>query len=394
MFEEAFSWKFMQTRKPGILALEDGTILRGHAFGAATNVVGEAVFNTSMTGYQEILTDPSYSGQIVTMTVPHIGNYGVHQDDEESDRVQASGLIIHELSPIVSNWRAQGSLPEYMEAHGIPGLSGVDTRALTKKLRTGGVLKACLSTDGLSDEDALARARAWEGLSGHDYVADVSCKKPYFFNEQGFASEPFTVEGTVLKPAGQDRPRFRIAALDFGSKRSIFRKLAYYGFDVHVFPANSPIETIQELKPQGIFLSNGPGDPAILKDIHQTVAKLIEHYPTFGICLGHQIISHALGAETYKLKFGHHGGNHPVKSLETGLVKITAQNHGYASTEEDLKQRGAEVTEINMTDNSVEGLRHKELPLFAVQYHPEAAPGPNDADPLFDDFYQLVAKHA
>ena len=378
----------------GILALEDGTIIRGKAFGARTTVVGEIVFNTSMTGYQEILTDPSYSGQIVTLTTPQIGNYGTHPDDEESDSVHAQGLIIRELSPITSNWRSQLPLSEYLQKHGIPGLEHVDTRTLTRKIRTEGALKVCLSTEGISEEEALNRARSWKGLSAHDYVSEVSCKEPYSFNPGGQTHPPFSVTGTKLKPPIRQMPRFRIAALDFGAKRSIFKKLSYHGFDVQAFPAHSSAEMIREFAPQGLFLSNGPGDPAILESVHKTVALLIEHYPTFGICLGHQLLTHALGAKTHKLKFGHHGGNHPVKNLETGVVSITAQNHGYASTWQEMENRGARVTEINLNDDTIEGIHHNDLPVFSVQYHPEAAPGPNDAEPLFERFYELVQEHA
>lgn len=378
----------------GILALEDGTLIRGKAFGARATVVGELVFNTSMTGYQEILTDPSYCGQIVTLTAPQIGNYGTHPDDEESDRIHAQALVIKSLSPITSNWRSRLSLSEYMQRHGVPGLEHVDTRAITRKIRTAGALKVCLSTDNISDEEALKRAREWGGLSAHDYVTEVSCQKPYAFNPRGETHPPFSVTGTHLKPVIREHTRFRIAALDFGAKRSIFKRLSYHGFDVQVFPAHTPAEVIRVFAPQGVFLSNGPGDPAILESIHKTVASLIQHYPTFGICLGHQLLTHALGAKTHKLKFGHHGGNHPVKNLETDVVSITAQNHGYASTWQEMENRGARVTEINLNDNTIEGIHHNDLPAFSVQYHPEAAPGPNDADPLFERFYALVQEHA
>jgi len=374
-----------------VLALEDGTVYRGRAFGASRTVVGEAVFNTSMTGYQEILTDPSYFAQIVTMTAVQIGNYGICPDDEESDGPKVSGFVVRDLSPVVSNWRSVESLPDYLARHDIPGLAGVDTRAITKRLRVAGAMNACLSTEGLTDGEAIERAREWSGLVGVDYVKAVSAKEPYQF-EPGVDRSPFTVPGTTLYPDPHQEKIYKVAALDFGAKRSIYRKLRMHGFDVWVLPADATTEQIDELAPDGLFLSNGPGDPAAVTYAHKTVAQAMEKYPTFGICFGHQVITHALGAPTYKLKFGHRGGNQPVKNLETGAVSITAQNHGFAAQRKDLEERGAVVTEVNLNDDTVEGLRHKDLPIFSVQYHPEAAPGPNDADPLFQDFYKLVAK--
>ncbi len=375
--------------KTGILALEDGSVFKGVAFGANTTVVGEAVFNTSMTGYQEILTDPSYFGQIVTMTAPQIGNYGVNPDDEESDGPKVRGFIVREISPVVSNWRSRQSLPEYLLQNNIPGLSGIDTRALTKRIRVHGALKACLSTEGLSDEEAVRRAREWEGLVGVDYVKEVTCREIYSWTEK---PETFTVEGTHLSAEPPERKRYPIVAFDMGAKRNIFRKLAWHGFDVTVVPADTDAATVRELNPAGVFVSNGPGDPAAVTYAHQTLAELIPDYPVFGICMGHQIISHALGAKTMKLKFGHRGANQPVKNIETGYVAITSQNHGFASSKESLEACGAVVTEYNLNDQTVAGLRHAELPVFSVQYHPEAAPGPHDSDPLFDHFYQLVEK--
>jgi carbamoyl-phosphate synthase small subunit len=381
-----------ETRHSGILALEDGTVLRGVAFGARKTVVGEAVFNTSMTGYQEILTDPSYFGQIVTMTAPQIGNYGINPDDEESDGPKVTGFVVRDVSPVVSNWRSCESLPDYLARHGIPGLSGVDTRALTRKIRQHGVLKACLSTEGLSAEEAVARARAWQGLVGVDYVQEVTCKEIYQW--QG-ASEPFTVVGTrlAMREIGE-RKRYRVVAFDMGAKRNIFRKLVQHGFDVTVVPANTTAATVRDLKPDGVFISNGPGDPAAVTYAHATIRELMGEFPMFGICMGHQIITHALGASTIKLKFGHRGGNQPVKNHETGTVAITAQNHGFAATAEEIERCGAVVTELNLNDGTVAGLRHKDLPVFSVQYHPEASPGPHDSDPLFAHFYELVARHA
>jgi len=379
---------------PAILALEDGSVFRGLAFGADATIAGECVFNTSMTGYQEILTDPSYFGQIVTMTAVQIGNYGVNAEDAEAAAPKAAGFVVRELSPVVSNWRSQLSLGDYLRKYGIPGISEVDTRALTKKLRVQGSLKCCLSTLPLGDEEAVRRARAGQDMAGSDYVKDVTCGKPYIWkaddpaNHNGSYHPPGTSFGAVTVPAR----RFRVAAFDYGAKYSIYRKLVQHGFEVLVLPAGATAAQVREHQPDAVFLSNGPGDPAALPYIHQTVTALLPDYPIFGICLGHQMITHALGGTTFKLKFGHRGGNQPVKNLETGKVSITAQNHGFATDPKSIENRGAQVTEINLNDQTVEGLRHKELPVFCVQYHPEAAPGPNDADPLFVDFYRMVEK--
>jgi len=378
------------SEQTAILALEDGSVYKGKAFGAIKTVVGEAVFNTSMTGYQEVLTDPSYFGQIVTMTAVEIGNYGVNKADEESDGVKVKGFVVREVSPITSSWRSEMSLQEYLEKSGVPGISGVDTRAITKKIRSAGAMKACLSTEKISAEEAVKLARDWEGLVGVDYVKEVTCKKPYTLNLDDAAFAPFTVPGTVLYNFKRQYPLYKCAAIDYGAKSSIFKKLSFHGFDVTIFPADVPAEQIAEFAPDAVFLSNGPGDPAAVTYAHKCVAKLIEKYPTFGICFGHQVITHAIGAHTYKLKFGHRGGNQPVKNLETGRVSITSQNHGFAADAKSIAKAGAIVTEINLNDDTVEGLRHKSLPVFSVQYHPEAAPGPNDADVLFQDFYKLV----
>ncbi|MGF1485261.1 MAG: glutamine-hydrolyzing carbamoyl-phosphate synthase small subunit [Opitutales bacterium] len=375
----------------GILALEDGTVFEGVAFGAQTTVVGEACFNTSMTGYQEILTDPSYYAQIVTMTAPMIGNYGINADDAESDAPKVAGFVIRELSPVTSNWRSSEDLHSYLERHDIPGLERIDTRALTKRLRLHGALKACLSTDPeVSADEAIDRAKSWGGLSGVDNVQHVTCKASYNFKPGAHERGPFTVEGTYLHKAPERPTRYKVAAFDFGAKRSIFSKLTYHGFDVTVFPAQTPAADIRAFEPDAVFLSNGPGDPAPLGYAHTSARELMQAFPTFGICLGHQILTHALGAETFKLKFGHRGGNQPVKNLESGRVSITSQNHGFASTADELRNKGAVVTELNLNDQTVEGLRLADLPVFSVQYHPEAAPGPNDADPLFEAFYEMV----
>ncbi len=380
----------MNDSQTGVLALEDGSVFRGIAFGAKKTVVGEAVFNTSMTGYQEILTDPSYYGQIITMTAPMIGNYGVNEEDIEADKPMCAGFVVRELSPVASNWRSTATLPDYLEKSGIPGLEGIDTRALTKKLRVSGAMKCCISTEDISDEEAIKRAQEWEGIVGADYVKEVTCKAKYVYGsaETGWPYNP--VRSTVRKPA-REREIFKIAALDLGAKKSIFRELAFHGFEVHVFPATSTAEEIKAINPDGIFLSNGPGDPEPVTYVHETVRALMDDYPIFGICLGHQIITHAIGAKTYKLKFGHRGGNQPVKNFETDFVAITAHNHGFATSEEGLEACGAIVTEKNLNDDTIAGIRLKDKPVFSVQYHPEAGPGPSDANPNFEKFYQLVA---
>jgi carbamoyl-phosphate synthase small subunit len=384
----------MSAHRPAILALEDGSLFHGVAFGAEATIAGECVFNTSMTGYQEILTDPSYFGQIVTLTAVQIGNYGVNAEDEEAAAPRASGLVVREISPVVSNWRSTMSLAHYLAKHGIPGISEVDTRALTKKLRVDGAMKCCLSTRPLDPAEAVARARAWRDMAGIDYVKDTTCPAPYLWRADDATRHntqylpPGTTSGATVAP----KQRFKVAAFDYGAKFTIFRKLVRHGFDVQVFPASATADEVRAHGVDGVFLSNGPGDPAALPYIHQTVTRLLPDYPIFGICLGHQMLTHALGGETFKLKFGHRGGNQPVKNLETGKVSITAQNHGFATDPKSLEKSGALVTEINLNDQTVEGLRHRELPVFSVQYHPEAAPGPNDADPLFDDFHRLIAQ--
>ena len=382
----------MSSFKPAILALEDGSIFRGRAFGADATVSGECVFNTSMTGYQEILTDPSYFGQIVTMTAVQIGNYGVNDEDTEATAPKATGFVVRELSPVVSNWRSKLSLEAYLAKYGIPGISEIDTRALTKKLRVDGAMKCCLSTLPISDAEAVARAKSWQDMAGADYVKDVSTKTPFLWRPDDPANfnAPYLPVGTTMNAPAIPGKKFRVAAFDYGAKHSIYRKLINHGFEVQVFPATATGEEIREHKPDAVFLSNGPGDPSALPYIHKTVTNLLPDYPIFGICLGHQMLTHALGGDTFKLKFGHRGGNQPVKNLETGRVSITAQNHGFATDAKSLEKTGAIVTEINLNDNTVEGLRHSKLPVFSVQYHPEAAPGPNDADPLFVDFYKMV----
>lgn len=382
-----------------ILALEDGSVFRGHGFGAETDSCGEICFNTSMTGYQEILTDPSYKGQIVTMTYPLIGNYGINHQDMESWKAHAAGFVVREVSPIVSNWRADLSLPQYLQQSGIPGIQGVDTRALTKKIRVRGAMKAFISTRPISDEDAVARSREWPGLEGVDYVKDVTHSEPFLWDEKDTQSAEFDlVRGQVVADARNVRLPLRsadipIVAFDFGMKYNILRRLRQKGFAVQVLPATATAQEALKYKPAGIFLSNGPGDPSALGYAVRTVQELTQTgIPIFGICLGHQILGQALGGKTFKLKFGHRGGNQPVKDLETGKIEITAQNHGFAVDPDSLPTDIA-VNRINLNDLTVEGLRHKSKPIFCVQYHPEASPGPHDSTPLFDEFRTLIEKN-
>jgi carbamoyl-phosphate synthase small subunit len=379
-----------------ILALEDGTVFHGQGFGARANACGEACFNTSMTGYQEILTDPSYKGQIVTMTYPLIGNYGVNEQDVESWRPHVAGFVIRELSPIVSNWRADSSLADYLEKNGIPGLQGIDTRALTKKLRVRGAMKAFISTEGVSDAEAIERARSWTGIVGVDYVKEVTHKEAFLWDPKDEQSASFNiVRGNAVKDNRNVRDPMPpadipIVAYDFGMKYNILRRLRQQGFKVQVVPATTPASEALKYKPAGVFLSNGPGDPSALPYAAQAVRDVVASgIPTFGICLGHQILGLALGGKTFKLKFGHRGGNQPVKDLETGKVEITSQNHGFAVDAKSLPS-DISVNRINLNDQTVEGMRHKTKPIFCVQYHPEASPGPHDSNPLFAEFRKLV----
>ncbi len=385
-----------------LLALEDGRVFRGEAFGAAGTVTGEMCFNTSMTGYQEVLTDPSYFGQIVAMTSPHIGNYGTNALDEESAGPQVRGFVIEELSDVPSNWRSEESLDAYLKRHGVPGIREVDTRALTKHLRELGAMKACLTTEGLAPEEAVRRAVAGEGVVGMDFVREVTPRAAYDWDPEGAASRPWQLaQGVMPEGSKQDTlgnvsgslppVRYRVVAYDFGMKRNILRGLRQRGLAVRVVPADTPAAEVLALDPDGIFLSNGPGDPAALAYIHRHVHDLIGRKPLFGICLGHQILGCALGGRTFKLKFGHRGGNQPVKDLMTGQVSITSQNHGFA-VDADSLPADVEVTHINLNDGTVEGLRSKSHPVFSVQYHPEAAPGPRDAEYFFDHFAKLIAE--
>lgn len=378
-----------------ILALANGRVFYGTAFGAATTVVGEVVFNTSLTGYQEVITDPSYRGQMVCMTVSHVGNTGINREDVESDRPQLTALVVREISPVVSNWRANESLPSYLNRHDIPGISEVDTRALTRLLRDEGVLHGALCTDGSQSADELiALARSWEGLDGRDLVKEVTCRETYAWSDgtkvewTPVASGPDTRSQATATTAQRHFPL--VVAYDFGIKQNILRRLTSHNLRVVVVPADTPAADVLAMQPDGIFLSNGPGDPAGLPYASEAVAHLLEAgIPTFGICLGHQIIGRALGGETYKLKFGHHGGNQPVSDVDSTNVQITAQNHNYAVDDASLPAT-VEITHRNLNDGTVEGMRLIDHPVFCVQYHPEASPGPHDADLLFAKFAQMI----
>ena len=367
-----------------MLALEDGTVFSGTAFGAEGERAGEVVFNTSMTGYQEVLTDPSYRGQIVVMTYPLIGNYGVNAADAESRSVWLEGFVVRELSRITSNFRAEGDLDGYLRDHGVPGIEGIDTRELIKRLRTAGTLKGVISTEDLDPESLVAKAKASPGLEGRELVQAVTCQKP-------------CVWGADEKPS---ESAHSVVVLDCGVKQGILRRLEAVGCDVTVVPASTTAEEIAELNPDGLLLSNGPGDPEPVGEVIQTVRRLIDDpprglpLPIFGICLGQQILALALGGKTYKLKFGHHGGNHPVKDLRSGKVAVTVQNHGFCVDIDSLPDDEVEITHINLNDQSLEGIRHKNLPMFSVQYHPEASPGPHDARYLFDEFVSLMEEAA
>jgi carbamoyl-phosphate synthase small subunit len=381
-----------------ILALEDGSAFRGEGFGAKASACGEVCFNTSMTGYQEILTDPSYKGQIVTMTYPLIGNYGVNAVDVESWRPHAAGFVIRELSPVVSNWRADSSLAEYLEKNGIPGIQGIDTRALTKKLRVRGAMNGFISTEEISDKEAVRRAKEFVFV-GVDYVKEVTHKKAFRWDEKDEQSAAFDlVRGIKAADARNVRQPLPpadipIIAFDYGLKYNILRRLRQHGFATQVLPATASAEDALKHKPAGIFLSNGPGDPAALNYIVREVKALVDTgIPIFGICLGHQILGQAFGGKTFKLKFGHRGANQPVKDLESGKVEITSQNHGFALDAKGLPSDVA-VNRINLNDQTVEGLRHKTRPVFCVQYHPEASPGPHDSTPLFAEFRSLIERH-
>jgi carbamoyl-phosphate synthase small subunit len=364
------------------LVLADGTVFKGESFGAETEITGEVVFNTSLSGYQEILTDPSYAGQIVTMTYPHIGNYGINPDDVESHRPWVSGFVVRERARRPSNYRSTSDLHDYLAQNGIPGIEGIDTRALVKRVRTHGAMPAILSHTDLDDESLRAKAAAAPGMTGQDLVQRVTCSDPYDWTE----GEP----REFATSNGRPEPLFRVAAIDCGIKHNILRLLVDAGFVVRVFPATATPEEILAHQPDGLFLSNGPGDPAPVDYVASTVRALLGKLPIFGICLGHQILALACGAKTYKLRFGHRGGNQPVKDLATGKVEITSQNHGFAVDSAGLADAGLELTHLNLNDQTVEGFRHREHPAFAVQYHPEASPGPHDSRYLFGRFRDLI----
>jgi carbamoyl-phosphate synthase small subunit len=387
-----------------LLALEDGSVWRGHAFGAPMTANGEVCFNTSMTGYQEILTDASYRGQIVAMTYPLIGNTGINTVDIEAKQPHVAGLVVRELSPIVSSWRSEESLDSYLRRFNIPGLTGIDTRSLTLRLRTQGSLRGVMTSEKISDAAAIDLAKKWSYLE-RDFVKEVTCPAPYEWDPESQLSRKWTlIQGKRPDGAppltGDDylAPlppiRHRIAAYDFGLKTNILRRLRQHGFGVRVLPATTSAEEALSTNPDGIFLSNGPGDPAVIDYAHKTVRSLIGKKPIFGICLGHQILGYALGGKTYKLKFGHRGGNQPVKDLTTGRISITSQNHGFAVDPASLPASEVETTQINLNDQTSEGLRHRSEPVFSVQYHPEAAPGPHDADYFFREFGNMIDNHS
>ena len=365
----------MAVRKtqPAILALEDGAVFRGESFGAAGETAGEVIFNTAMTGYQEILTDPSYKGQIVTMTYPLIGNYGVNAADAESPKPQVEGFVIRALSPIASNWRGERTLEEWLRACGTVAIQGVDTRALTHLLREKGVLKGILSTVDLDPARLVKKAKESPGLAGRDLVKEVTCGQIAAWPEKPSAPDPL-----------------HVVAVDCGMKAHIARMLTRNGCQVTIAPATVTADQVLELKADGLFLSNGPGDPEGMPYLVSTVRRCIGKLPLFGICLGHQILGLALGGKTYKLKFGHHGANHPVLDVRTGKVEITSQNHGFSVDPASIPGNDTEITHLNLNDKTCEGIRHKKLPVFSVQYHPEASPGPHDARYLFERFVNVM----
>jgi carbamoyl-phosphate synthase small subunit len=374
--------------REAILALEDGRIFRGQAWGAHAERTGEIVFNTSITGYQEILTDPSYAGQIVTMTYPLIGNYGANNEDVESRRPFAEGFVVREFSEVHSNWRAGASLDEYLKKHGIVGISDIDTRALVRHIREKGAMRACLSATDTDERSVLEKARQSPEMLGRNLVAEVTCGNAYDWaqiKDTQWTLDPISGMQPIA-PVDNGSEPFRVVAYDFGIKYYILRYLAALGCKVTVVPASTRADDVLALAPDGIFLSNGPGDPAALSGIVTEIKKLIGAAPIFGICLGHQLLGLAFGGRTYKLKFGHRGGNQPVKNMRSGKIEITSHNHGFAVDPDSLDKSMIELTHFNLNDGCLEGIRHRSLPIFSVQYHPEAGPGPHDATYLFHEF--------
>ena len=367
------------------LALENGTVLTGESFGAEGEMTGEVVFNTSLSGYQEIFTDPSYAGQIVTMTCPMIGNYGVNPEDLESSRPQVAGVVVREYIGAYSNFRATESLGAWLRRFGIVGIQGIDTRMLTRMIRSEGAMRAIISTTDDRTAELMDRVAASPRMTGRNLAGVVTCKEPYTWDQIDLT--PFALRPLPVAP----RRRFSVVAYDYGIKRNILRRLVSYGCSVTVVPAGFSADRTLAMHPDGVFLSNGPGDPAAVKEAVTTIRELLGKVPIFGICLGHQLLGLALGGTTYKLKFGHRGGNHPVKNLHTQAIEITSQNHGFAVDPESLDPASVEITHVNLNDGTNEGLRHRELPAFSVQYHPEASPGPHDSDYLFRDFLTMMS---
>jgi carbamoyl-phosphate synthase small subunit len=384
--------RLLASSRPALLALADGTLYRGSAFGAEGVGVGEICFNTSMTGYQEILTDPSYAGQLVAMTCTQIGNVGANPEDEEAPRPWLRGFVVKEHFEAPSNWRARTSLDAFLRRHGVPGIAGLDTRALVRRIRDGGFQNAALSTDPARQEPGalVERARREPSLDGRDLVAEVTCREPYRWGDGRWPG----IAGELPRPP-RPQPALRLVAYDYGVKRNILRLLLEQGFDVTVVPATFPAEEALALRPDAVFLSNGPGDPAGVRGVQPIVRELADRLPLFGICLGHQILGLALGGRTCKLRFGHHGGNQPGQDLATRKVAICAENHGYAVDADSLRAAGepVEITHRNLNDGTVEGLAHQRRPLFSVQYHPEASPGPHDAAYFFRRFRRMVERH-
>ena len=379
----------MKSKQKAILALEDGAVFEGWSFGFLGEKTGEVVFNTSMTGYQEILTDPSYKGQIVIMTYPLIGNYGINQEDIESQDPKVEGFIVKENSPIFSNWRGDKSLSDYLIRHRIMGAEGMDTRAITKHIRLAGAMKAVLSTDDLDRDRLIEKARTSPGLIGRDLVKEVTCEKSFPWtdgNDSEFLNHHLPPRTSHVRP--------KVVALDYGIKYNILRSLRDWNCEVIVLPASSGAESVLSSQPDGILLSNGPGDPEGVPYAIETVRQLIGKKPIFGICLGHQLLGLALGGRTFKLKFGHRGANQPVKDLKTGRVMITSQNHGFCVDPGSLDPAEVELTQINLNDQTLEGMRHKRFPIFSVQYHPEASPGPHDTQDLFGEFVKMMELHS